>query len=136
MNWKLIGLLSLTGVLMGVVTVYYIPTKYESLLGTPVYLLCAYVLARYAEGRFFAHGFLIGVINTAIVTLFHILMQGVYLAHHAPDAAKFAKIHAESGATVTQVMLMLGFFAALLSGLVCGLLTSAGDKILKGLANR
>lgn len=61
MNWKLIGLLSLTGVLMGVVTVYYIPTKYESVLGTPVYLLCAYVLARYAEGRYFAHGFLIGV---------------------------------------------------------------------------
>lgn len=136
MNWKLIGLLSLTGVLMGAVTVYYIPTRYESVLGTPVYMFCAYILARYAGSRYFMHGFLMGVINTAIVTLIHIIMQEAYLAHHAPDAAKFAKIHADSGATVTQVMLMLGFFAALLSGVVCGLLTSAGDKILKGLANR
>lgn len=133
MKWKLIFLLALSGVVMGFITLYFIPAKYEAVIGTPIFLMCAYFIARYAEVAYFLHGLVLGILNSAIVTVMHASMAGVYMAHHPKDAVQFAKMSAESGASVVQVMLLMGLFFAIISGITMGLFAIAGSKILRSL---
>ncbi len=133
MKWKLILLLSLSGILMGVVTLYVIPARFEAVLGTPVFLLCGWFIGRHAEARWFLHGFVLGVLNSVIVTAIRASLPQVYLAHHPEDAVKFARMSAESGATVVQAMLMMGLFTAIVSGVVMGLFAILGSGMVRAI---
>lgn len=130
MNWKIIFLLSLLGLGIGITTIFYVPAKYESLLWTPAFVLSAYFIARHTKGKFFLHGFVLGIANTLWATAAHTIMIDSYMAHHTADAAQYAKMSAESGATPAQAMLLMGAFIALLSGIVLGLFSLAAGKIM------
>jgi hypothetical protein len=132
-NWKLLLSLTPVGVLMGVLTLYFIPGRYEAVIGTPSFIFCAWFIGRYAPARHFLHGFLLGIVNSAIVTSIHVAFVGTYLAHHAFDAMQFEKMHRESGATPQQAMVLLGVVVALIAGVVQGLFSLIGRKTVRTL---
>lgn len=121
------------GIAMGIFTLYFIPGRYEAVIGTPSFILCAWFIGRYAPARHFLHGFLLGMVNSAIVTGIHVYFVGIYLAHHPTDAVQFAKMQRESGATPQQAMMLLGAVVALISGVVQGLFSLIGRKTVRTL---
>jgi hypothetical protein len=83
MNWKLIFGLSLFGLAMAVATVYCIPSNIEPILWLVIFLLCAYLIAKNAAGKYFLHGFLVSIVNCIWITGVHIMLSSTYLASHA-----------------------------------------------------
>lgn len=65
MNWKLILLLSMFGLAMAIATVYVMPSRFEAPFWLVIFVTCAFVIARRAPGKFFLHGFLVGLTNWA-----------------------------------------------------------------------
>lgn len=136
MNWKLILLLSLSGILIGLANVYVIPAKYSAVVEMPVYLGCAYVLARVQERKHFVHGVVVGVICAILATAVRIVLVEQYLTHQYVDAAQYRKLAAESHGTITQVLMLMGVLFTILSGLVTGLFALAAGKIINNMSGR
>lgn len=132
-NWKLILLLTPVGIAMGLLTLYWVPGRYEAVVGIPFFVLCAWFIGRYAHGRHFLHGFVQGMLNSGIATALHVVYSGVYFARHPQDAVLYARMSAESGATPQQAMMLMGAVVALMSGLVMGLFALIGRKTVKTL---
>jgi Na+-transporting NADH:ubiquinone oxidoreductase subunit NqrB len=63
MNWKLIFALSLFGLAMGLATVFVIPTSVEPFFWLPIFMLCAFLIAKNAPGKPFLHGLMVGIVN-------------------------------------------------------------------------
>src|SRR5436190_4693800 len=87
MNWKLIFQLSLFGLAMAVGTVYVIPSNIEPVFWLLIFLVCAYLIAKQAPGKFFLHGVALGLANCVWVTGAHVLLFATYVANH-PDEVK------------------------------------------------
>jgi hypothetical protein len=92
MNWNLIFRLSLFGLAMAIGTVFVIPGKVELAVWLPIFLICAYVIALRAPGKYFLHGFCVSLANCVWITGTHMLFSGPYLARHAEEAAMLAKM--------------------------------------------
>jgi len=134
MNWKLLSLLSLFGLGMGFATAYGLSTKAEQFVWLPVFAVCAWFIARNAEKRYFLHGFVLSLLQTVWVIIVHIKLQDKYLATHPKEAGQFVKMHAESGATVIQCIMITTGFAGILSGIVLGLFARMVSGFLKKIA--
>ena len=131
MNWKLIFLLSLFGMAMGFATVYGLPSKAEPFVWLPIFLLCAFLIAKNARRKYFLHGFLIGLANCVWVTSIHIRLSVTYLAHHPVESAQYLKMHIQSGATINQCILITGTVAGIISAVVLGLFANVAAGIIK-----
>jgi len=59
-NGKLILRLSLFGLAMAVATVFVVPQRAEPFLWLPIFVYCAYVIAKSVPERPFVHGLLLG----------------------------------------------------------------------------
>ena len=129
MNWKLIFSLSLFGLAMAIATVFWIPAKVEPVFWLVIFIICAYVVAKNAPGKYFLHGFCISLINCIWITGAHIAWQTTYLANHADEAAYYAKM--SHGMSVTQSMLIMGPAIGIISGLILGLFCFIASKIVK-----
>ncbi len=130
MNWKLIFGLSLFGLVMAFATVSLIPTNIEPFCWLPIFLICAWLIARNAPRRYFLHGFLLGIVNCVWVTGVHILQSGAYLAHHAKEAEAYTKT---PGMTAPMAMLATGPFIGIVCGIILGLFAVIASKIIKKL---
>jgi len=129
MNWKLIFELSLFGLAMAFGTVFVIPYNIEPAFWLPIFLICAYAIARQVPSGRFLHGLLVGVVNSVWVTGAHVLFAARYLASHAAEAAMMQSMPAP-----THPRLMMGITGAvigLVSGAVIGLLALAAGKFVK-----
>jgi membrane associated rhomboid family serine protease len=136
MNWKLILLLSLTGILAGLANVYVVPAKYSALVETPISLLCAYILARAQERRHFLHGLTVGAISAVLATATRLVLLSQYLAHQPADAQQYIKMAEEAHGTVAQAIIMMGIFFTIVSGIVVGLFSLAAGKIINKMSGR
>jgi len=83
----LIGFLSMLGLAMAIGTVTGLPPSGEGPLWLTIFLIDAVVIARRAPGRFFAHGFLVGLANWVWVACAHVVRFDGYAAHHASEIA-------------------------------------------------
>jgi len=130
MNWKLIFQLSLFGLLMGVATVFFIPSSVEPFCWLVIFLISAYAIARGAPGRPFLHGVGVGLANSVWVTATHILLVNEYLARHAREAAMMS-----SGPMATHPRVMMavtGPVIGLISGIVLGVFAVVATKLVAG----
>lgn len=132
MNTKLIFQLSLFGLAMGIATVFWIPSKIEPFFWLGIFVLCAYLVARNASGKYFLHGFLVSVVNSVWITLAHIVLFESYVAHH-PVEAEMTKGMPRSP---QLMMLIRGPTIGIVSGLVLGLFALVASKIRKKSAEK
>src|SRR5579863_7169575 len=85
MNWKLIIGLSMFGLFMAIATVFFIPSNIEPICWLIIFLVCAYLIAKNAPGKYFLHGFLTSLANCVWITGAHILLFTQYAANHAQE---------------------------------------------------
>ncbi len=127
LNGKLILALSGFGLVMGLATVFLIPSRLEPFLWIAIFLICATVIARQQPDRPFVHGLLTSLLNSVWITAAHVLFFTSYIAHHQQEAAMMAR-----GALSPRVMMLAtGPVVGLLSGVVLGLLALAASKLIK-----
>ena len=118
MNWKLILQLSLFGLVMGVATVFVIPSTVEPFFWLAIFVFSAWAIIRRAPSRPFGHGVLVGLANSVWMTGAHVLLFHSYVARHAQEMAMMA-----GGPLPTHpraMMLGMGPLIGLVSGLVIG----------------
>lgn len=77
MNWKLIFGLSLYGVAMAFVA-DHLSSNIMLFSQLVISLLCAYVIAKKAHGKYFLHGFLVSLIGCIWITLVNFALSKHY----------------------------------------------------------
>lgn len=129
MNWKIIFGLSLFGMVMSVATVYIIPSNIEPLFWLAIFIVCAWLIAKNAPGKFFLHGLFVSLVNCVWITTAHILLINPYLAHHRQELEQFGKMNAEFHIGMRKAMAITGPIIGLISGLILGLFSFIASKI-------
>jgi hypothetical protein len=129
MKWTLIFLLSLFGLVMAFLTVFVIPMKLEPLFWLVIFILCAYLIAKNAPGKFFLHGFLVSIVNCIWITAAHLYFFHSYMANHE----KMAKMMIDMPMSnhPHRMMAATGLLTGIVSGLVLGLFAFIAGKLLK-----
>jgi hypothetical protein len=127
MNWKLIFQLSLFGLAMAFATVFWIPTKVEPGLWLVIFVICARLIARFAPGKYFWHGFLLSMVNSVWITIVHFLFFSTYLAHRPEMVEMSAKMPMSNHPRLMMVLMGPIFGAAF--GLIQGLFSFLASKI-------
>jgi len=130
MNWKLIFALSLFGLAMAFATVYWIPSNMELFIWLPIFLVCAYFIAKNAHDKYFLHGFLLSIINCMWMTVVHIKLSKAYIANHPEEAKVYADTFAKTSLSMHKTMLIMGGAIGLICGIVLGLLSFAASRML------
>jgi hypothetical protein len=131
MNWKLIFLLSLFGLAMGIATVYVVPSNVEPFFWLAIMIVSAVVIARYAGGRYFTHGFLVSILNSLWITAIHAALFYTYVASHPEYMQMIEGLPPVLAAHPRRMMLVTGPIAGILSGIVLGLLSWIASKLFR-----
>jgi hypothetical protein len=129
MKWKLIFLLSLFGLAMGFATVFFIHTRIEPLFWLGIFIICAYLIAKYCTGQYFLHGFLVSIVNSFWITAVHIIFFHQYMGFHPMMAQKMSEM--PLAYHPLRQMAVTGPLIGILSGLVLGLFAFLASRILK-----
>ena len=127
-KWKLIIQLSFFGFIMALATVFSLSALMEPFFWLIVFLFCAYMIARYAPGMYFLHGFLVGMVNCIWVTSAHILLFEFYMGNH-PEMKSFAD--AVMPRHPRLLMALTGPVFGAVSGVILGFLCVWAAKMLK-----
>lgn len=130
MNWKLIFGLSLFGLVMAFATVYVVPSNIEPAFWLPIFVICAYFVAKMAPGKFFLHGFCISLVNCIWITGAHVFLYTTYIARHAQELEMSNKMPILHGHP-RQQMLIMGPVIGIISGIVLGLFCFIASKLVK-----
>ena len=129
MIWKLIFSLSLFGLAMAIGTVYFIPGKIEWMFWLPIFLLCAYLVAKNAPGKYFMHGFFISLVNCVWITSAHVLLFDSFMKLN-PEM--WAMNNMMPMPTHPRIMMLLtGPVFGIIFGLILGLFAWIASKIVK-----
>lgn len=129
MNWKLIFGLSLFGLAMAIATVSLIPSKIEPAFWLVIFIICAYIIARNASGKYFLHGFLVSIVNGVWITAIHAANFDKYIANH-PEETKMMTDQMHMQPSVGS-MVVMGPVFGILFGLILGLFSFIASKIVK-----
>ena len=127
MNWKLIIGLSMFGLAMAVATVFVIPANIEPLFWLVIFAICAYAIAKRASGRYFLHGLLVSIVNSAWITAAHILLFGRYIVNHQAEAAMMQSMPLPDSPRL--MMAMMGPVIGVASGIVLGLFSIVAARL-------
>jgi hypothetical protein len=131
MNWKLILLLSLFGLAMGLATVWFISSTVEPFFWLGIFLVSAYMIAKYAPAKFFLHGFMVSIVNSIWVTAAHATFFFTYVVTHPEYLAMTNNLAPALAAHPRRMLLAVGPISGILSGLVLGLFSWVASKFLK-----
>ncbi len=126
MNWPLVLLLSLFGLVMGAATVSLVPFAIEPLLWLAIFLVCAYAVARRVSGMRFLHGLTIGLINSIWVTAVHLALFNKYVIHHMAQASMMKDLLIAHSPRLT--LAAVGTAIGLVSGIVIGTLCAMAGR--------
>ncbi len=129
MNWKLILQLSLFGLVMAFATVYWIPSKTEPLFWLGIFIVCAYIIAKYCSGNYFLHGFLVSLVNCVWITGVHLVLHDAYMNTHPDMIEVSAKMPMPEHPRL--MMLIMGPVAGAVSGIVLGLFAWIASRLVK-----
>jgi hypothetical protein len=127
MNWKLILQLSLFGLVMGVGTVWVIPSALEPFLWLVVLVVSAYLIATRAANRYFLHGVAVGLANSVCVTGAHVLWFSQYIANHPREAAMMQSMPLPTHPRL--MMVITGPVIGLISGIIIGLFAVIAHRL-------
>ena len=128
MNIKLVITLSMFALAMSVATVFLIPANIEPAFWLPIFVFCAYVIARRTEHRF-VNGFLLGLVNCVWITTSHILFAGQYLANHTAEADMMKSMPWPDSPRL--MMALFGPLVGIVSGVLIGLFAVIAGKFMR-----
>ncbi len=131
MNWKLIILLSLFGLAMGLGTAYWIPMSMEPFFWLAILLVSAFLIARYAPGRYFLHGFLVSLANSFWITVAHVTLFYTYIVTHPEYLERTSQLPPLLAGHPRRLLLAVGPISGIISGIVLGFLAWVASKIMK-----
>ena len=131
MNWKLIVLLSLFGLAMGFATVSLIPSTIEPFCWLVIFIICSYLIAQYAPGKYFLHGFCVSLVNSVWITAVHCAMFYQYIASHPEFIKATEGLPPDLAAHPRRMMLPIGIVSGIIFGVVLGLFAWIASKIVK-----
>ena len=123
MNWVLILGLSLFGLVMGVATVFVIPSTIEPAFWLAIFVISAVAIATRAPGRPFLHGLCVSLVNSVWITGVHVLLFRAYAARHGAEIAMM-------GSRPRLMLLLTGPIFGLVSGCVLGVFAIIAAKLL------
>ena len=129
MNWKLIFLLSLFGLGMAFATISYIPSNIEPFCWLAIFIICAWIIARYAPGKYFLHGFLVSIVNCVWITAAHVYYYGTYIANHQDMVDMFNKLPMADHPK--RMMVVMGPVFGIVFGLILGLFAFIAARLMK-----
>lgn len=128
-NWNLVLRLSLFGLAMAILTVFWIPQSVEPLVWLVIFVLCAYFVAKQVATGHFLHGFLISIVNSIWITTLHVVFYEVYMNHH-PELME-VNTHLPMQNHPRVFMAVTGPFVGAVFGLVLGFFCFVGSKLVK-----
>jgi len=128
MNWKLIAQLSVFGLVMGVLTVFVVPSTVEPFFWLVVFIISSWLIATRCAGSYFVHGVLTGIANSVWVTSAHVLLFRQYVARHQAELASMASMPLSTHPRI--LMAAIGPVIGVISGIVIGLFAVAAHKIV------
>lgn len=129
MNWKLILQLSMFGLVMGIATVFVIPSTIEPLFWLVIVVATAYIIADREPGQPFVHGLLTGVANSVWVTASHVVLFAQYIARHPQEAAMMSSMPLPDSPRL--MMSLVGPLIGIASGVVIGVLAVLATRMLR-----
>jgi uncharacterized membrane protein len=133
MNYKLIFNLSLFGLAMAIGTVFFIPTMVEPFCWLIIFLVCAYIIAKKAPGKYFLHGLLVSIANSIWITAFHVIFYETYMANHPEMVSMSANMPMQDHPKL--MMIISGPLFGVASGLVLGLFSFIAARIIHKKSN-
>ena len=119
-NWRLIFTLALFGLAMAVGTVSAIPSSVEPVIWLAIFVVCAFVIARYRSRRHFLYGLLLGLVNSVWVTSAHLIFFRTYSGHHPKEAAMMGSMPLPNSPRL--MMALVGPVMGIVTGAIIGLL--------------
>lgn len=132
-NWKLVLLLSMFGLAMAIGSVFVIPPNIETPLWPVIFILIAILVARRAPGRYFLHGFFVGLMNWVWVAAAHLVLYDTYAARHTKDIAAMLSLPMPSlppwAVLIVRAFRARGIPIPGASGLVIGLFSWIASKV-------
>ena len=129
MDWKLIFLLSLFGLFMAIGTVFIIPSNVEPIFWVAIFCICAFLIARQVPSRHFAHGLMLGLVNSVWVTAAHVAFFAHYMLRHPKEAAMTQSMPLPNSPRL--MMAIIGPVIGVASGCIIGLLAFVAAKLVK-----
>lgn len=124
MNWKLIFALSFFGLAMAFGSLFGLGML-EPVLWLVIFIICAWLIAKRAPGKYFLHGFLVSVVNSIWITTIHASFFSIY-AKNNPQFVQSAP-----GWNPRVIMIIFGPLFGALFGVVAGLFAFVASKIVK-----
>jgi len=114
---------------MALATVFVIPSKIEPLFWLVIFVICAVIIARTVNEKYFLHGFLVSMLNSIWITTAHVVLFNQYIARHAEEAAMMANTPLAGSPRI--MMLLTGPVIGAISGIVLGLFAVVASKLVK-----
>ena len=130
MNWKIILQLSVFGLIMAFGTVSLIPEKVEPAFWLVIFIFCALVIARVCPGKYFLHGFLVGIVNCIWITAVHLFFYKSYAVNH-PDMDISTSMSSSLAIHPRVAMTLIAPIFGVIFGVILGLLSFVASKIVK-----
>jgi hypothetical protein len=131
MNLKLILQLSAFGLIMAFGTVSLIPQQIEPVFWLAIFIICAWVIAKAAPGKYFLHGFLVSLVNCVWIIVVHTIFYDTYIAHHPGVALMNEGTPVAVANHPRVVQAVFGAIIGVISGVVLGLFALIASKIVK-----
>jgi len=128
MKWPLIFLLSLFGLVMSFGTVDSIPVTIEPICWAFIFILCAFVIAKYCTEKYFLNGLAVSIGNAIWMAIMHLVFFTAYTTNHTTEMGIIEKLVMPDEPQI--VMFFTGIISGATSGLVLGLLSHIAAGIL------
>jgi len=129
MNWKIIFLLSLTGVVMAFAGVIGLPGRMAALLWMVIFLIYAVIIVRGTSGRYFLHAFYVSLLNGLWTGIIHVAFISTFLANHHVIRGVYKMLPLNNHRRVLMFISELMIGVAL--GIFSGLITFAAGRIAR-----
>lgn len=118
---------------MAIATVFWIPSTVEPVFWLASFIIFSYMIAQRVDGKYFLHGFLLGLANCVWITSGHVLLYSYYAANHVEEMKMMHNMPLEGHPRLN--MLITGPIVGILSGLVIGACVFIASKMVKKKVN-
>jgi hypothetical protein len=128
MKWSLVFLLSAFGLVMGFGTVYFIPVTIEPFCWGLIFVISAFIIAKYCREEYFLNGLALSIINAIWMTVLHLTFFSAYAANHVTEMEIIERLLMPDEPQI--ILFFVGILSGAASGVVLGLLSFNAAKLI------